>query len=228
MAHEVGNPLTGIACLAQNLRAEADSDEIRARAGLILGEAARIEAILRTLLEHSRTGAVPSPGEGPRARVGRVSLAQAIAEAERLLRLDRAAPHVRVEQACPESLVVVGDRRELVQVFVNLLANARDASGAGATIAVRGRIEAGEIVIEVEDHGSGIPEELLAAVFEPFVTTKRDPSGTGLGLPLSRSIVQDHGGTLTLRSAVGQGTTVVVRLPLAGAPGARRGPEAAP
>ncbi|WP_438001137.1 ATP-binding protein [Sorangium sp. So ce185] len=228
VAHEVGNPLTGIACLAQNLRAEADSDEIRARAGLILGEAARIEAILRTLLEHSRTGAVPSPGEGPRARVGRVSLAQVVAEAERLLRLDRAAPHVRVEQACPESLVVVGDRRELVQVFVNLLANARDASGAGATIAVRGRIEAGEIVVEVEDHGSGIPEELLAAVFEPFVTTKRDPSGTGLGLPLSRSIVQDHGGTLTLRSAVGQGTTVVVRLPLAGAPGARRGPEAAP
>ncbi|WP_437320266.1 ATP-binding protein [Sorangium sp. So ce385] len=228
VAHEVGNPLTGIACLAQNLRAEADSDEIRARAGLILGETARIEAILRTLLEHSRTGAVPSPGEGPRARVGRVSLAQVVAEAERLLRLDRAAPHVRVEQACPESLVVVGDRRELVQVFVNLLANARDASGAGATIAVRGRIEAGEIVVEVEDHGSGIPEELLAAVFEPFVTTKRDPSGTGLGLPLSRSIVQDHGGTLTLRSAVGQGTTVVVRLPLAGAPGARRGPEAAP
>ncbi|WP_437818464.1 ATP-binding protein [Sorangium sp. So ce1078] len=228
VAHEVGNPLTGIACLAQNLRAEADSDEIRARAGLILGEAARIEAILRSLLEHSRTGAVPSPGESPRARVGRVPLAQVIAEAERLLRLDRAAPHVRVEQACPDALVVIGDRRELVQVFVNLLANARDASGAGATIAVRGRLEAGEIVVEVEDHGSGIPEELLAAVLEPFVTTKRDPSGTGLGLPLSRSIVQDHGGTLTLRSALGQGTTVVVRLPLAGATGARRGPEAAP
>ncbi|XXX80867.1 ATP-binding protein [Sorangium sp. So ce134] len=228
VAHEVGNPLTGIACLAQNLRAEADSEELRARAGLILGEAARIEAILRSLLEHSRTGAVPSPGESPRARVGRVSLAQVIAEAERLLRLDRAAPHVRVEQAVPESLVVIGDRRELVQVFVNLLANARDASGAGATIAVRGRIEAGEIVVEVEDHGSGIPEELLAAVFEPFVTTKRDPSGTGLGLPLSRSIVQDHGGTLTLRSAVGQGTTVIARLPLAGAAGARRGPETAP
>ncbi len=228
VAHEVGNPLTGIACLAQNLRAEADSDEIRARAGLILGETARIEAILRSLLEHSRTGAVSSPGESPRARVGRVPLAQVVAEAERLLRLDRAAPHVLVEQACPESLVVIGDRRELVQVFVNLLANARDASGAGATIAVRGRLEAGEIVVEVEDHGSGIPEELLAAVLEPFVTTKRDPSGTGLGLPLSRSIVQDHGGSLTLRSAVGQGTTVVVRLPLAGATGARRGPEAAP
>ncbi|WP_437986201.1 ATP-binding protein [Sorangium sp. So ce117] len=217
VAHEVGNPLTGIACLAQNLRAESDSDEIRARAGLILGEAARIEAILRSLLDHSRTGAVPKPGEGARARVGRVALAEVVAEAVRLIRLDRAAPHVRVDQACPDSLVVIGDRRELVQVFVNLLANARDASEAGALIAVRGWIEAGQIVVEVEDHGSGIPEELLAAVLEPFVTTKRDPSGTGLGLPLSRSIVEDHGGTLTLRSAVGRGTTVVVRLPLAGA-----------
>ncbi|WP_437736885.1 ATP-binding protein [Sorangium sp. So ce1335] len=226
VAHEVGNPLTGIACLAQNLRAEADSDEIRARAGLILGEAARIEAILRSLLDHARTGAVQSPGEIRRARVGRVALAEVVAEAERLIRLDRAAPRVHVEQACPESLVVIGDRRELVQVFVNLLANARDASEPGATVAVRGRIEAGEIVVEVEDHGSGIPEELLGEVLEPFVTTKRDPSGTGLGLPLSRSIVQDHGGTLALRSAVGQGTTVVVRLPLAGAAGARRGPEA--
>ncbi|WP_437717714.1 ATP-binding protein [Sorangium sp. So ce448] len=217
VAHEVGNPLTGIACLAQNLRAESDSDEIRARAGLILGEAARIEAILRSLLDHSRTGAVPKPGEGARARVGRVALAEVVAEAVRLIRLDRAAPHVRVDQACPEALVVIGDRRELVQVFVNLLANARDASEAGALIAVRGWIDAGQIVVEVEDHGSGIPEELLAAVLEPFVTTKRDPSGTGLGLPLSRSIVEDHGGTLTLRSAVGRGTTVVVRLPLAGA-----------
>ncbi|WP_437768398.1 ATP-binding protein [Sorangium sp. So ce281] len=217
VAHEVGNPLTGIACLAQNLRAESDSDEIRARAGLILGEAARIEAILRSLLDHSRTGAVPKPGEGARARVGRVALAEVVAEAVRLIRLDRAAPHVRVDQACPESLVVIGDRRELVQVFVNLLANARDASEAGALIAVRGWIEAGQIVVEVEDHGCGIPEELLAAVLEPFVTTKRDPSGTGLGLPLSRSIVEDHGGTLALRSAVGRGTTVVVRLPLAGA-----------
>ncbi|WP_437535966.1 ATP-binding protein [Sorangium sp. So ce726] len=230
VAHEVGNPLTGIACLAQNLRAESDSDEIRARAGLILGEAARIEAILRSLLDHSRTGAVPKPGEGARARVGRVALAEVVAEAVRLIRLDRAAPHVRVDQACPESLVVIGDRRELVQVFVNLLANARDASEAGALIAVRGWIEAGQIVVEVEDHGSGIPEELLAAVLEPFVTTKRDPSGTGLGLPLSRSIVEDHGGTLTLRSAVGRGTTVVVRLPLAGAGAgeARRRPEAEP
>lgn len=224
VAHEVGNPLTGIACLAQNLRAEAESDELRARAGLILGETARIEAILRSLLDHARTGAVPSPGEGRRARVGRVPLAEVVAEAERLIRLDRAAPRVHVERSCPESLVVIGDRRELVQVFVNLLANARDASEPGATVAVRGRIEAGEVVVEVEDHGSGIPEELLGEVLEPFVTTKRDPSGTGLGLPLSRSIVQDHGGTLTLRSAVGQGTTVVVRLPLAGA--ARRGPEA--
>ncbi|MGK4003863.1 ATP-binding protein [Sorangium sp. So ce1036] len=230
VAHEIGNPLTGIACVAQNLRAEAESDEIRARAGLIVGEAARIEAILRSLLEHSRTGAVPSPGEIPRARVGRVPLAQVIAEAERLIRLDRAAPRIRVEQDCPESLVVIGERRELVQVFVNLLANARDASEDGATVAVRGRIEAGQIVVEVEDHGSGIPEELLAVVLEPFVTTKRDPSGTGLGLPLSRSIVQDHGGTLALRSAVGQGTTVIVRLPLAdaGAGEGRRGHEAEP
>nr|AAY32961.1 putative sensory box histidine kinase [Sorangium cellulosum] len=225
VAHEVGNPLTGIACLAQNLRAEADSDEIRARAGLILGETARIEAILRSLLDHSRTGAVPSPGEIPRARVGRVSLAEVVAEADRLIRLDRTAPHVRVEQHCPESLVVIGDRRELVQVFVNLLANARDASEPGATVAVRGWIEAGQIVVEVEDHGSGIPEELLSAVLEPFVTTKRDPSGTGLGLPLSRSIIEDHGGALALRSAVGQGTTVIVRLPLAGEAGARRGRE---
>lgn len=231
VAHEIGNPLTGIASVAQNLRAEAESDDLRERASLILGEAARIEAILRSLLDHSRTGAVRSPGEIPRARVGRVSLAQVLAEAERLIQLDRAAPRVRVERACPESLVVIGEQRELVQVFVNLLSNARDASEDGATIAVRGRIEADQAVIEVEDHGSGIPEELLDEVLEPFVTTKRDPIGTGLGLPLSRSIVQDHGGTLTLRSAEGVGTTVVVRLPLADAGGAcgvsevRRGPE---
>jgi signal transduction histidine kinase len=110
---------------------------------------------------------------------------------------------------------------ELNQVILNLVVNAAHAigdkvkDGALGKITVRTRCEGDHLVVSVTDTGTGIPEEIRAKVFDPFFTTKEIGKGSGQGLAIARSVVVDkHGGTLTLASEVGRGTTFTLRLPL--------------
>jgi two-component system NtrC family sensor kinase len=110
---------------------------------------------------------------------------------------------------------------QLKQVFMNLLVNAIQAieeavgeSGELGTIALSTRIEDEQVVVSIRDSGVGIAQEHLERIFDPFFTTKRVGAGTGLGLSTSFGIVQGHGGTLSVESVPGQGTTFQLRLPL--------------
>ncbi|MGB9339666.1 MAG: HAMP domain-containing sensor histidine kinase, partial [Polyangiales bacterium] len=100
----------------------------------------------------------------------------------------------------------------LTQVLVNLLNNARQACSAGATVYVRTRVEQGTVLIDVDDEGPGIPEELSGSVFEPFFTTKPDGQGTGLGLSVSRQIVERFGGSLSYEPRRSGGSRFTVTL----------------
>ena len=85
----------------------------------------------------------------------------------------------------------------------------------------------GRIVLEVQDNGPGIPEEIRSRIFEPFFTTKEVGTGTGIGLAVCHRLIESHGGTIKVESAPGAGTTFVVRLPVAGdRPGSEEEPEA--
>jgi signal transduction histidine kinase len=108
--------------------------------------------------------------------------------------------------------LVLGDGRQLQQVLWNLLLNASQAMPAGGTITVAAAVVSDSVELRVEDTGAGIPPEIAARVFEPFFTTKH--TGTGLGMTISRRIVEQHGGGLVLESTPGAGTHVVLRLPL--------------
>ena len=91
---------------------------------------------------------------------------------------------------------------------------AETLEGRGGTIRVVARREGASVCVEVQDDGSGIPPEVQERLFEPFFTTKQAGRGTGLGLSISRRIVTEHGGTIDVSSAPGQGTCVSVRLPV--------------
>jgi Na+/proline symporter/signal transduction histidine kinase len=223
VAHEIGNPLTGIACLAQNLAREPDAAVIRERIGLILEQARRIDAIVRGLLSFSRSGVEPLI-----AQAELFSLHAAVGEAIALVQLNRSAKQIPCENRCPPELALEGDRQRLVQVFVNLLSNACDASRPGDRVAVEARAEGARARVLVVDQGSGIPEPVLPRIFEPFFTTKEPGQGTGLGLPMAYSIVRDHAGTMEVSSAPGSGTTVVLELPLRQQPEKRRGDSPPP
>ncbi|MCX5742721.1 MAG: ATP-binding protein [Proteobacteria bacterium] len=105
-----------------------------------------------------------------------------------------------------------GDRQRLRQVLVNLVDNAAAASAPGAEVTVRAVAREAAVAIEIEDHGSGIPDLDLARIFEPFFTTR--PDGTGLGLSIVHKVVRAHGGDLEVKSRVGLGSTFTVVLPV--------------
>lgn len=213
VAHEIGNPLTGIASLAQNLRDEDDRAVVCESIELIQQQIRRIADIVQSLVTFAH-GGVPSE-----RALAPLDLAACVEEAVRLVRLSRAAKQVLCANYCAAGITLHGDRNRLVQMFVNLLTNACDASRAGDTVEVRASVEAGEVArIEVRDNGSGIPDDLRERVFEPFFTTKQPGEGTGLGLPLVYNIVSDHGGTIAIESGGGPGTCMIVRLPLGAEP----------
>ncbi|MEX0868160.1 MAG: HAMP domain-containing sensor histidine kinase, partial [Nitriliruptoraceae bacterium] len=131
-----------------------------------------------------------------------------------------AAKDLQIAVSCPDDAVhVEGDERRLLQVFDNLVSNAVKYSpaGVGATIRVTCAADRETVTIDVADEGHGIPPDEHTRVFEAFARTSVEPTGgersTGLGLPITRSIVAAHGGTITFDSAPGQGSTFRVTLP---------------
>lgn len=209
VAHEIGNPITGIACLAQNLRIETDQPELLEISGQILEQTERVSAILQSLVNFSHGGNVNLK----RPSVP-VDLHQCTGEAVSLISLGHLSDDVAFENLCPDALTVLGDPQRLVQVFVNLLSNARDASEPGGKILIEGKMDDESVIVTITDQGHGIPSDHIKHVFDPFFTTKDPGKGTGLGLAIVSSIVEEHHGAIAAESAGdGKGTCVTVRLP---------------
>jgi Na+/proline symporter/signal transduction histidine kinase len=208
VAHEIGNPLTGIACLAQNLQHEVAPEAVHQSVEQILLQIQRISDIVQSLIGFSHAG--PRLDQPP----VRFALHECVAEAVRLLQLSHAGKQLVYDIEVPAELEIRGDRPRLVQVFINLLTNARDASQPDQRVEISAERDGGEALVRVVDHGEGIAEEHLDRVFEPFFTTKNPGEGTGLGLPLVYSIVQGYAGSITIESTPGRGTRVLLRLPL--------------
>jgi len=175
--------------------------------GMLEDAADRIKRIVHDLRDFAR--------QDPGALTEQVDVRDAIARSARLLgsTLRKSTRGFQTEYA-PDLPMVRGNRQRLEQVFINLLQNACQAlRDSSQSITVRAWREADMVVIEVEDQGVGMPEELLAQITNPFFTTKRESGGTGLGLSVSSAIVKQHAGTLQFSSAPGKGTTARVTLP---------------
>ncbi len=208
VAHEIGNPVTAIDCLAQNMRYETENPELLEMANQIQEQTRRVTRIVQSLMNFAHAGHHSTEHEP-------VNLAHIINEAMQLLRLSKRSQDIQFENLCHDSLYLLGDAQRLVQVFVNLLSNARDASRPGQTIRVDAEADKHQLVVRVVDEGHGVPADKLDRIFEPFFTTKEVGKGTGLGLSLVYSIVEEHYGHIAIESPVsnGRGTCVKVSLP---------------
>ncbi len=209
VAHEIGNPVTGIACLAQNLKYDTTNPESLDTADEILKQTHRISRIVQTLVNFSHTGAV--------GHIEPVPLARNIDEAIHLLALNKEARPIRFINRCDPAIAVIADDQRLLQVFVNLFSNARDASADNAEVVIDCKPSPGQAHITVTDRGSGIAKEHLDRVFEPFFTTKEPGKGTGLGLAMVYGIIEDLRGTIDIESPVAEqngGTRFHIYLPL--------------
>jgi PAS domain S-box-containing protein len=217
VAHEIGNPVTGIACLAQNLESDSADREAREAARQIIGQTQRISNIVRTLVNFSHSGTAQTPAEQDEHRP--LLLRRCAEEAIHLLQLDKSGAAVGFINQIPDSIQVLGNDQRLTQVMINLLSNARDASQDQGRIWLAARTEHQEVLLTITDEGSGIPAEYLAHVFEPFFTTKEAGVGTGLGLALVYNIIEEHRGSIEVTSPAfpdrNRGTCFSITLPAA-------------
>lgn len=211
VAHEIGNPITGIACLAQNLRSEALDPDTLETSEQILDQTERVTQIVQSLVSFSHAG--ENQGLNPE----KVNLHLCLSEAIKLIQLSPSGKDFVYQNLLSDKLTIMGNSQRLIQVFINLLNNAKDASVVGDKIIISSECDDMSISIHIIDEGSGIPDHLIDRIFEPFVTSKDPGRGTGLGLALSYSIIEDHYGhisvTSPLDSRTGKGTQFTITLP---------------
>jgi signal transduction histidine kinase len=209
VAHEVNNPLASISSLIQILQTRHAEDlETSEMLRLISTQIARITQVLREMMDFART----RPPERARLDIKRV-----IEASLHLANFDEAFQRLNISIHSDTSLpLVLADANQLQQVILNLLLNARDAMPDGGDVIIRTRYEkqAGEVVIEISDTGTGIAPEHRAHIFDPFFTTKPAGTGTGLGLAVCYGILTSHDGRIEIAPNNGRGTCVRVCLPI--------------
>lgn len=194
VAHEIGNPVTGIACLAQNIKLESQNPEMQSTAEQILEQTERISTILQSLTYFVHGNTQGQKKSGP------VQIKKCVDDAIRLLSLGAKNTRIKMINHCSPEIRVEGDSQRLTQIFVNVLTNACDATPEFGRIETFAMRENREIRIDILDEGCGIPATELGSIFEPFFTTKDPGTGTGLGLAIVKSIVNEHMGTITAMS----------------------------
>ena len=200
VAHEIGNPLNAISLDLQILRRDYTENESISEC---IHQVARLDGILKGFLQALR----PSR---PNLMAGSVAepLTSCLASLKNQFEDRAISVTVDIQTALPQ---IALDRDQLEQVFFNLIKNALEAVKDGGKIALEIGADDNDVVTTITDSGAGIPAEQLVHLFEPYRTTKEH--GTGLGLMISQRIVRDHGGTISVESEPGRGTTFTVRLP---------------
>jgi len=210
LAHEIRNPLAGIKVSMEVLLADLQLEE---RDKLVLSkvieEIRHIELLMKNFLNFARPVA---------AQPTMVDINQLLAKTVDFINNHPSfsAPDARrkiVQELAPDLPHTSVDPQQLKQVFLNLFLNAADALADGGTITLKTRHDAQtqKIVIQLQDTGKGIPVELIDKVFQPFFTTK--VKGTGLGLAVSKRLVEDSGGSITVENNVAGGVTFTITLP---------------
>ncbi|MCP8899244.1 ATP-binding protein [Gilvimarinus xylanilyticus] len=211
VAHEIGNPITGIACLCQNLRYESENPDVLETAEQILSQTDRVTRIVHSLVSYSHSG------RNKKSAYEAVALRDCAAEAIALLSLQKDKTEVFFDNDIAPNAIVAGDLQQLIQVFINLLSNARDASEPKGRVMLASDEDDNDITLTVTDEGEGIDPEYLDQILEPFFTTKDPGEGTGLGLAMVYSIIDDHGGNLDIISPANpstqRGAQIVIKLP---------------
>jgi signal transduction histidine kinase len=210
VVHEINNPMTAVAAYSESLLMNArmrpdthpsDLEKLRK----IQESSQRILRFTRDLVSYAR----PAKDKPEKVHLSAV-MDQAVGYCEHVVTHAKVSVRREYSELPPISAV----RANLAQVFVNLITNACHAMSPGGEVTLLTWREGQEAVAEVRDTGAGIDPKNLSRIFDPFFTTKEEGKGTGLGLSIVQSIVESHGGRITVASTPGRGTAFTLRLPL--------------
>jgi two-component system NtrC family sensor kinase len=207
IAHELNNPLYGIMNTLELLKTEVSPQSKRRKVlEMALSETVRLSELLRKMLSFSR----PDQEEKQAVDLNTVVDEILLLHEKQLQEND-----IKIKTSFAGELpFIMASKNQLRQVFLNLVANARDAMPDGGTLSVKTHSDKTNVKIEIGDTGVGIKEEHLKRIFDSFFTTKDSIKGVGLGLSVCYGFIKDLGGDIQVRSAVGTGTTFTITLPI--------------
>jgi two-component system NtrC family sensor kinase len=207
IAHELNNPLYGIMNTLELLKTEIPPESKRRKVlEMALSETVRLSDLLRKMLSFSK------PDQQEKQTIDLNTLLDEI-----LLLHEKQLQEndIKIKTSLAKTLPPISaSKNQLRQVFLNLVANARDAMPRGGTLSVTTAADAENVVIEIADNGIGIEEAHLKKIFDSFFTTKESVKGVGLGLSVCYGFIKDHGGDIQVKSKVDSGTTFTITFPL--------------
>jgi two-component system NtrC family sensor kinase len=216
VAHELNNPLAGIVAYAKLLLKKIDNNTImdngygksREIISMMMSEALRCGEIVKNLLQFSRQSDLILAPENICNTIH-----ESIRLVEHLLTIRNIELHLELDPNIP---LVKLDSQKIKQVLLALLINACDAVAEGGIVKVGCKYlpSSKSVEISIHDNGVGMDEETLRHIFEPFFTTKEEGSGVGLGLAVAHSIIERHGGSITVNSVLTEGTQFLILLPI--------------
>ena len=205
MAHEINNPVQGILGMAELILQEHDPVVIREYAQDIVRCAQHTGTVVRDFVSYARPALSGEEDE--------ICLSERLTEAVKMIRLGPDFGHVEVVTEFLAVPPVRARRGEIDQVFLNLISNAVQAMRGSGRLTLATRWLEDTVAVQISDTGGGIPKAHLIRIFDPFFTTKAPGKGTGLGLSLVYKIVTKYGGTISVDSEEGKGTTFTIRFP---------------
>ena len=207
IAHELNNPLYGIMNTLELLKTEISPESKRRKIlEMALSETVRLSELLRKMLSFSK----PDQEEKQAVDLNTVLDEILLLHEKQLQEND-----IKIKMSFAETLPQINaSKDQLRQVFLNLVANARDAMPDGGTLSVRTEADKENVKIEISDTGIGIKEEHIKKIFDSFFTTKDTVKGVGLGLSVCYGFIKDHEGDIKVKSNVGEGTTFSIAFPV--------------
>jgi two-component system, NtrC family, sensor kinase len=207
VAHEINNPLTTILTTAMLIQEDIDhKDPIYHELQTITDEALRCRKIVTSLLDFARQ---------TKPVKNFININHIARDSVRLTKKQAAFNDIKIEQSLAKDMPDVRvDKDQMQQALINIILNAIDATEAGGCVTVSTRHLPSDDMVEVDisDTGSGIPDENIFKIYDPFFTTK--DTGTGLGLAITHGIIKRHGGVIKAKSEPGQGTTFTIKIPV--------------
>jgi PAS domain S-box-containing protein len=207
-AHDIRNPLTSVGGFARRLQKIADTEKEREYAQYIISEVGKIEGLMRSILAFSHTRSFLLEDHD----INKIIDEALESREERIVR-----QAITVTRNYMEEAVVRIDRSQVREALDSIIVNAIEAMPDGGTLAIRTdrrKVDGmTHISVLIRDTGEGVPAENLDRIFEPFFTTKLVAEDAGLGLSIAKKIIEDEGGTISLESIRGSGTTVTILFP---------------
>jgi len=206
IAHEMNNPLFSIMGLTETIIEEKDPEKIQTYSKKILAKSKHMASIILNMSGYSRSGAKDQMGE--------VNINERLDASIEMALMASYTDNIELEKNYSQLPLIKAKPEEIQQIYLNIIRNAVQAMEGKGKLKISSSQKDGRVVTTIQDTGPGIPQEYLSKIFDPFFTTKDQGKGSGLGLNIVHRLVENYGGSISVESIVGLGTTFTITFPI--------------